>query len=602
MKKSLHFAAIVWLATSLSAKTINVADHGITPGHDVTMAMNTLVESIKDQKDITLFFPRGQYEFYPENAVEHYRAIANHDNSLKRIAFPLFDMDGLTLDGDGSTFIFRGRMSPVVVDGSSNITLRNFPMDWEQSFIDKFRVVARDVAANSFVVEPHTTDSSWEFRPTEILFNRHDWQDQLGSNIIWDPSTKAPIWDTRPYNLNSSRPNIAESAGPNRIRFTGASQTPPPVDTILVTYGRHPTSRLAQAIHLSQADDTLIENVTVHAAGGMALIAERCDNVTLNGFKVTSSEHRHVATRADATHFIGCKGVIKLENCLLEHMLDDGINVHGAYIKIEKILDGNRLLCEISHFQQWGLDFAEPGDHVMITDRTTVLPIKSANVTAVEVLNEHRLIVTVDALPAELPDRPLSLENLTWYPNVIMRNNTIRDNRARSALITTKGKVLIENNTFSSQMHGILIEGDNNKWYESGAVEDVTIRNNIFENIGYGDDFRYPLFAAPLLTDEQHFGEGRYHRNIHFVDNVLKSFNGHIAYAQSVEGLHITRNTIELSKDYPNGSSRPAIDLLYAKDVVIENNRVVGFDQNLKVRVSGDSENISVQKNDGLKR
>lgn len=66
-----------------------------------------------------------------------------------------------------------------------------------------------------------------------------------------------------------------------------------------------------------------------------------------------------------------------------------------------------------------------------------------------------------------------------------MKNNTIRDNRARSVLVTTKGKVLIEGNYFSSQMHGILIEGDNHKWYESGAVQDVTIRNNMFENIGY---------------------------------------------------------------------------------------------------------------------
>lgn len=49
------------------------------------------------------------------------------------------------------------------------------------------------------------------------------------------------------------------------------------------------------------------------------------------------------------------------------------------------------------------------------------------------------------------------MENLTWYPDVVMRENTVRQNRACSALITTKGKVWIEGNYFSSQMHGILI-------------------------------------------------------------------------------------------------------------------------------------------------
>ena len=171
-----------------------------------------------------------------------------------------------------------------------------------------------------------------------------------------------------------------------------------------------------------------------------------------------------MATRADATHFLGCKGLVHLENCRLEHMLDDGINVHGAYVKIEEYVGDHTFLCEISHRQQRGLTFAEPGDQVMITSRETVLPIFESTVSDVDILNEQRLLITLTKLPKVMPEGPLSLENLTWYPDVVMRNNVIRDHRARSALITTKGKVVIENNYFSSQMHGILIEGDNNSW------------------------------------------------------------------------------------------------------------------------------------------
>ena len=50
---------------------------------------------------------------------------------------------------------------------------------------------------------------------------------------------------------------------------------------------------------------------------------------------------------------------------------------------------------------------------------------------------------------------------------------------------TTKGKVLIEDNYFSSQMHDILIEGDSNSRCESGGVRDVVITNNTFADIGY---------------------------------------------------------------------------------------------------------------------
>ncbi len=378
MKRTVFGLYLMISAASLTiAKTINVADHGIVPGPDVTFKVNRLLESLQGQEGVTLTFPKGRYTFKPENAVERYWAVTNHDNSLKRMAFPLFGVKGFT-------------------------------------------------------------------------------------------------------------------------------------------------------------------------------------------------------------------------------MADDGINVHGAYIKVVEYRGDKTFLCEISHRQQWGLCFAEPGDRVMVTLRETVLPIYETSVTIVKVLNECRMLVTVAEVPETLPRGLLSLENLTWYPDVIMRKNVIRDNRARSALITTKGRVLIEGNVFSSQMHGILIEGDNNSWYESGGVCDITITDNTFENIGYGDTTRYPLFAAPLLRPEQRLGERKYHRNIRFTNNRIRSFNGHFVHALSVQGLTVTGNTVELSRDYPTGSKRASIELDYCEDVAITNNRFVGFDWPLRVDKEDNCTRVTVKNNKGL--
>jgi polygalacturonase len=228
------------------------------------------------------------------------------------------------------------------------------------------------------------------------------------------------------------------------------------------------------------------------------------------------------------------------------------------------------------------------------------LPFHETTVESIQILNEHRLVVTLADVPPTLPEGPLSVENLTWYPDLIMRNCTIRKNRARSVLVTTKGKVLIEKNHFSSQMHGILIEGDNNKWYESGAVGDVTIRNNVFENIGFEVSERYPLLASPLLTREQHFGEGHYHRNIAFTDNTIKSFNGLLANARSVKGLTIANNTIALSRDYPPADEGPAIVLEYCDNVNIEGNTAKGFDDPLAIDQSEDTTRVNVSNNSGF--
>ncbi|WP_366185816.1 right-handed parallel beta-helix repeat-containing protein [Flavobacterium ovatum] len=588
---------------STNAQVINVSDYGIKPGKDVSLEVNQLIKSLEGKKNVTLFFPKGQYEFYPENAVAQYRAVANHDNSLKTMAFPLFNVENFTLDGNGSTFMFHGKICPIIVDGAKNTTLKNFTIDWETPFIHELKVTESDPKTNTFTAQITPEKYGFEVKNNQIFFNHYDWEDVVGQNIAFDPKTKAPIWDTRNYALKNSGAGVKISKmDKTTAKFTNCTKVTPPVGTVIAVYGSSPGgNRFAQAIHMANSKDSFIENVTIYAAGGMALIAERCENISLDKLVVTSRKDRVAATRADATHFLGCKGLIKMENCLLEHMLDDGINVHGAYVNVNEYRGANTFLCEISHVQQWGLTFAEAGDKVMITSRETVLPLYETTVKEVKILNDRRFLITLEKVPNVMPSGPLSLENITWNPDVIMRNNTVRENRARAALITTKGKVLIENNYFSSQMHGILIEGDNKSWYESGGVRDITINNNVFENIGYGDGEGYPLFAAPMLTEDQHLGDEKYHQNIRFTNNTIKSYNGLLVSATSVKGLVIEGNTVELSKSYPVGSKLPAIALDYCEDVTIGKNTFKGFNWPMTIKKSSNSTNVKVSSNKGIK-
>ncbi|WP_252191147.1 right-handed parallel beta-helix repeat-containing protein [Polaribacter sp. Q13] len=606
MKNFFTFMLVLILGCTSYAQeqTINVADYGIKPGKDVTLEIYQLINSLKGKKDITLFFPKGQYEFYPENAFETYRAVTNHDNSLKKIAFPIFNFDNFTLDGNESTFMFHGKIVPITVEGSRNTTLKNFTIDWEKSFVNELRVTENNKEDNSFIVDVANEKFGFEVKNNQILFNHYDWQDEIGQNIAFDSKTKSPIWHTKDYYLKPISSKIAKivKIDNKTAKFTNYTKVTPPVGTVFATYGQSPgENRFVPAIHLSNSNDNVLNNITVLAAGGMALIAERCENISLDKFVVTSRADRTFSTRADATHFLGCKGSIKVENCLLEHMLDDGINVHGAYVKVEKYMGNNTFLCETSHVQQWGFIFGEKGDEVMIMSRETILPIFKTEIKKVKVLNERRMLITVAEVPATLPEGKLSLENLTWYPDVYMNKNVIRENRARSALITTKGKVVIENNYFSSQMHGILIEGDNNKWYESGGVQDITIRNNIFNTIGYGNGESYPLLASPLFTKDQRIGAKKFHRNIDFSNNIIKSFNGHLVDAFSVKGLKITGNIIELSTDYPTVSTLPAIHLDYCEDVLIEKNEFKNFNFPIKIEVKENATSVKIKRNKGVK-
>ena len=606
-----NFLAIIMLVVGLTScaqkqtvkEIINVAEYGIKPGEDVTLELYQLIKSLEGKKNITLFFPKGQYEFYPENAFEQYRAVTNHDNSLKKIAFPIYGFENFTLDGNGSKFMFHGKICPITVEGSKGTTLKNFKIDWEKSFVNELKVIDIDKVENSFVAEVSNEKFGFEIKKGEILFNHYDWQDPIGQNILFDSKTHSPVWNTRDYHLKARGKNAKViKIDDKTAKFINYTKVTPKIGNVFATYGPSPGgNRFAQAIHLSNSKDSKLDNITVYAAGGMAIIAERCENVHLDKFVVTSNAKRMFSTRADATHFLGCKGEIKIENCVLEHMMDDGINVHGAYVKVEKFISEKTFLCEVSHVQQWGFLFGEKGDEIMLMSRETILPIFKTSIEGIQILNERRMLITVSEMPKELPKGLLSFENLTWNPDLHINNTRILENRARGALITTKGKVVVENNYFSSQMHGILIEGDNNKWYESGGVQDIIIRNNIFDNIGFGNGKSYPLFAAPLFRPEQRLGDKKFHNNISFSKNTIKSFNGHLVHGLSVKGLTITDNIIELSKDYPTGSKLPAISLDYCEDVVIENNQFKNFNFPIKIGQKENSIKVKVKRNRGVK-
>lgn len=601
MKKIiLYILSLTFYISFAQASIINVADHDIVPGKDVTFKLNALIDKIKNEPDITLFFPKGQYDFYPKNAIEKYRYIANHDNGLKRMAFPLYNHHNLTIEGNDSLFMFHGRIIPFTLENTKNITLKNFKIDFIRSFHAELDVVRSNRKQNDFIVKIDDKKSPYVIKNKRLLFDRFNQLDPIGANIVFDKKTRSPIFDTRKYNLNELNVQVTK-VDDNLLKFENLGKaTPPPVGSVLVVYGVHPTSRLIPGIHVTNSKNLKIQNVTVYDAGGMALIVERTENIHLDGFNVTSADGRMVSTRADATHFVGCKGKIVMENSLLEHMLDDGINVHGAYVNVDQYLGKDQFIASISHFQQMGLVFGEAGDKVALLSRETILPFFETTIKSVKSINEKRFVITLENIPDNIPNGPLSMENITWNPDLVMRNNIIRENRARSVLVTTKGKVLIENNYFNSQMHGILIEGDNKKWYESGAVKDITIRNNTFVNSGFGGGLAYPLYASPMLTPQQRIGEGFYHRNINFVGNTLTSFNGLIAFSRSVDGLNISKNTINFSNDYPTQRIYPSVSINYSTNVKIEDNKVNGFKDSLDIFQSKDSSTIKTNTNEGL--
>jgi hypothetical protein len=230
------------------------------------------------------------------------------------------------------------------------------------------------------------------------------------------------------------------------------------------------------------------------------------------------------------------------------------------------------------HEQSIGFTWANPGEKIGFIENEAMNTFATGIVDSWKARDSVLFEISFkDVLPAAIATGD-ALENLTWVPDVLIKNSFFGSNRARGILMSTPGKVVIENNIFESSGSAILIPGDANGWFESGAVKDVTIRNNTFND--------------PCLTSMYQFCEGiisidpeipkmdiakPFHRNIRIEGNTFNPFDYPVLYAKSTEGLYFNNNIIRRSNRFtPFHKRRFMITLEGCKKVTITGNKLEG--------------------------
>ena len=272
------------------------------------------------------------------------------------------------------------------------------------------------------------------------------------------------------------------------------------------------------------------------------------------------------------------QGKVILKDCLLESQLDDGLNIHGNYAEVDKIIDEYTLGAKIVHRQQKGYRFAMPGDSVRLIDRKTLLSDGQYFVVRnVRYINDSYFeIVTKEPIKSVLPG--MGLDNITWSAQLEMTGCSVGKNWARSVLIKTPGKSIISNNRFYSTMQGIRNWGEMIWFYESGNVNDVLISGNEFIDLcRVGMGLPVILIHPQIKGVAAGGGSGFYNRNIKIVNNVIKTFDRGILYAFTVDGLTFENNTIIRSETFkPLSPDLPVIKIENCKNINISNNHYNG--------------------------
>lgn len=588
-------ASFVLLLASCSVeKVYKATDFGILPntGEDMTKQVAEAIATIKTErggKPAVLLFEAGEYDFFPDSANVREYYVSNHDqDNPKRVAVVLEGIKNLTLKGRGENdrrveFFMNGRMLPVAMIGCENCRLDFIGIDTRVPQITQVEILENDLEAG-FITYRLAPYVNYRIDNGRFVAFGSNWEINPCAGIAFDGKTRHVVYNTSDIWVGT---NGVVELEPRVLRAPWRDARLVPGTVIAMRSYARPTP----GIFVSECKDICFKDVTVHYAEGMGLLAQMSENLTLDGFNVaTRNDERYFTTQADATHFSGCKGMIKSVNGLYEGMMDDAINVHGTYLRVVKRLDDNTLVGRYMHGQAYGFYWGGAGDSVQFV-RSDVMEITEGNrVIAIAPYDQEQLagckefkITFEKSLPADIANGNYGIENLEWTPEVVFSGNIIRNNRARGALFSTPKRTLVENNFFDhTSGTAILLCGDCNGWFETGACRDVVIRKNRFVNaltnmfqFTNGVISIYP--EIPDLASQTKYFHGGNGKGIVMEENIFETFDAPIVYAKSLDGLVFRNNKIVQNSDFkPFHWNRHRFLFDKVTNVVIEGNEFDG--------------------------
>lgn len=592
-------AACAAFAAQAAVKTVEL---GNMPGGELRRAVAKAVAEKAPADTLVIRLLAEQYDFHPADAEHRQLYISNHDqDNPKAVGILIENARNVILDGGNARLLFNGRMLPVALLNSSGCRLRGFSIDFPNPQISQVIVESNDTAAGVITYRPEPW-VEWEVRDSAFVVKGEGWEHTPLTAIPFEEHTGRVLYRSGDINVGVK--------GVTRVSPTSVSapwkdpRLLPGTRLAMRTYRRP-----APGIFLDADTATTIENVLVHYAEGMGLLAQNCRDIDIRHSGVCRSSYddpRFFTTQADATHFSSCSGNVAVTDCLFEGMMDDAINVHGTYLKITEVIDSATISARYMHRQTYGFPWGAPGDTVRLVSSSTMDYLAApSTINTIRPLSPQSrdFIVTLSSpLPdsllrflsptsarlsgeASFSERPspsplpaVGIENLTRTPAVIFARNTVRHNRARGALFSSPRPTICEDNLFDhTSGAAILLCGDCNGWYESGPCRDVTIRRNTFLNaLTTPYQFTEAVISVyPVIPDLDH-KRAPFHSGVTISGNRFITFGTPLLYAKSAAGLRFLDNTIETDTAYPpyHPASTPPIRLIACPDPEIQPCRI----------------------------
>ncbi|HHV44332.1 MAG TPA: right-handed parallel beta-helix repeat-containing protein [Firmicutes bacterium] len=499
----------------------------------------------------------------------------------------LRNVENLTIDGQGATFIFTSHEAGLRISNATNLTLRNLVIDYDPLPFTQGVIIGSEPSGKWYDVR---IDAGYP-KDDQLLSQFRQYALDM---IVMDPQTRAIKKGTpnfkRTYQIERIADDVLRLWFPNQAKNTYIVEG----DRVVLEYRNE-----NPAINLNGVQDSLFENITIHSSPHMGILelsggggnTYRNIQITPGPIPAGAVAERLFSVNADAFHSGAMERGPVLEDCLFEMMGDDAINIKGSFVYVVGAIDDELILAS----RKSGSIPAQVGDTLQLVNASTL-----------EILGQVQLLELTPVVDADLLAKARSLwQNIKGSPpspgvyrarvdtpvalkpgdlavslsrsgaGAIVRNCTIRGNRARGMLIKSPG-VLIENNTLESiSLAGITIMPET-EWMEGPIPFDVVIRGNVLKNMGVSDlghllQIPHGGSAIAVLINDRGRApkDSQGIRNVVIEDNVIEN-----PTCAAITLYNITEAVVR--NNHITQGSGDSIRIFYSDQVELENNTVNG--------------------------
>ena len=500
-----------------------------------------IVEILRGCPDgTTVSFEKGVYDFYTEGVYERYLCPVCNQSGDKKIVFYFSDKHSIVLDGNGSVFVFHGRVFPFAAINCKNITLKNFTVTF--SFM---RYITADARVDDKGITIKTGDPSVKancegnlvieaggevFSTAEKYFFV-----QQGHTVCFLGAGKRFY---EPVGLPAGfMETFAKNEGENiYLGYLKQNTVTPFTDgAIVISYDE---DRQNDNIFFEKCKDVKVENVKVFRGAGMGIVSQLCENVEIAGVAFQAGENGDevYSTTADGLFFTNCTGKVYIHDCNIKNTMDDAVSIHGVYAEVDGIYSPNKLHVKFVHKSHSGYNPYYKGDKLIITDGKTHSEKGFITVKSSRMGNDvySLTIETEENISDELKIGDY-IENHYRSPEVVIENNFF-DGFPSIRLASAKRIAFVGNVVQNG--NSVMINDLLKYWYTYGKSEDVLIRGNklVFMNTG-----------IKIVVDRNE-GSEVYHGDIEISKNVIMKCGVGI-FARNVSRLTLDSNAVA----YTNG-------------------------------------------------